>query len=95
MENSKSVILQCVRNRLRGVPTLSFDLENFGVLDEGSLMGGGRLREVVAHGGSTVFTSQKEEHLTDFQFLYGRCNLSLTLDTDAREERRVGVAGTF
>ena len=95
MENSKSVILQCVRNRLRGVPTLRFDLENFGVLGEGSLMGGGRLREVVAHGGSTVFTSQKEEHLTDFQFLYCRCNLSLTLDTDARVERRGGVAGTF
>ena len=56
MENSKSVILQCVRSRLRSVSTLSFDLENFGVLDEGSLMGGGRLREVVAHGGSTVFT---------------------------------------
>ena len=62
MENSKSVILQCVRNRLRGVPTLSFDLENFGVLDEGSLMEGARLREMVAHGGSTVFTSPKEEH---------------------------------
>ena len=58
-------------------------------------MGGGRLREVVVHVGWTVFTSQKEEHLTDFQFLYGRCNLSLTLDTDAREERRGGVAGTF
>ena len=66
MENSKSVILQCVRSRLRSVSTLSFDLENFGVLDEGSLMGGGRLREVVAHGGSTVFTSQKEEHFDRF-----------------------------
>ena len=66
MENSKSVILQCGRNRLRGVPTLSFDLENFGVLDKGSLMGGGRLREVVGHGGSTVFTSQKEEHFDRF-----------------------------
>ena len=67
MQNSKSVILQCVRSRLRSVSThLSFDLENFGVLDEGSLMGGGRLREVVAHGGSTVFTSQKEEHFDRF-----------------------------
>ena len=54
-------------------------------------MGGSRLREVVAHGGSTVFTSQKK----DFQFLYGRCKTSLTPDTDAREERRGGLAVTF
>ena len=32
----------------------NFDWENFGVLDWRSLMGGGRLRGVVAHGGSTV-----------------------------------------
>ena len=32
-----------------------FDWEHFGVLDWRSVMGGGRLREVVAHGGSTVF----------------------------------------
>ena len=31
-----------------------FDLEDFGVLDWRSLMGGGRLRKVVAHGSSTV-----------------------------------------
>ena len=31
-----------------------FDWEIFSVLDRRSLMGGGRLREVVAHGGSTV-----------------------------------------
>ena len=37
------------------VSTVSFDWENFGVLDWRSVMGGGRLREVVAHGGSTVF----------------------------------------
>ena len=29
-------------------------------------MGGSRLREVVAHGGSTVFTSQKGEHFDRF-----------------------------
>ena len=29
--------------------------ENVGVLDKLSLVGGGRLREVVAHGGSTVY----------------------------------------
>ena len=33
-----------------------FDWENFGVLDWQSLIGGGRLREVVAHGGSTVLS---------------------------------------
>ena len=32
-----------------------FDWENFCVLDWRSLMGGGRLREVVAHGDPTVF----------------------------------------
>ena len=32
--------------------------------------------------------------LTDFQFLYGRCKTSLTMDTDAREEGRGGLAGT-
>ena len=32
----------------------AFDWEKFGVLDRWSLMGGGRLREGVAHGGSTV-----------------------------------------
>ena len=31
-----------------------FDWESFGVLDEWSLMAGGRLQEVFAHGGSTV-----------------------------------------
>ena len=30
-----------------------FDWESFGVLDSPSIMGGGHLREVVAHGGST------------------------------------------
>ena len=37
------------------VPTEDLDWENFGVLDWWLLMGGGRLQEVVAHGGSTVF----------------------------------------
>ena len=37
------------RFQLEGV-----DWESFGVLDSQSLMGGGRLREVVAHGGATV-----------------------------------------
>ena len=32
-----------------------FNWENFGVLDWRSFMGGGRLQEVVAHGGLTVF----------------------------------------
>ena len=31
-----------------------FDWKRFGVLDSQSLTGGGRLREVVAHGGLTV-----------------------------------------
>ena len=31
-----------------------FDWEKFGVLDRWSLMGGGRLQEVVAHGDLTV-----------------------------------------
>ena len=33
---------------------LGFCWENFGVFDGRSLMGGGRIRKVVAHGGSTV-----------------------------------------
>ena len=47
-------------------------------------MRGGRLREMVAHGRSTVCTSQKEKYfqLTDFQFFYDRCKTSPTLDTD-------------
>ena len=41
--------------RLREVPAVEwFDLRSFGVLDWRLLMGGGRLREMVAHGGSTV-----------------------------------------
>ena len=38
--------------RLLEVPTVRL-WENFGVLDRWSLMGGGRLREAVARGGST------------------------------------------
>ena len=34
-----------------------FDWERFGVLDRQSLIGGSRLREVVAHGGLTVCTN--------------------------------------
>ena len=33
---------------------LGFNWENFALYDGRSLMGGGRMREVVAHGGSTV-----------------------------------------
>ena len=41
--------------RLREVPAVEwFDLRNFGVSGRRLLMGGGRLREMVAHGGSTV-----------------------------------------
>ena len=36
-----------------------FEGEKSGVLDRWSLMGGGRLREVVAHVDSTVFTFRK------------------------------------
>ena len=39
--------------RLLEVPTVSCDWECFGVLDWLSLTAGGRLREVVAHGGWT------------------------------------------
>ena len=38
----------------RGSNCKGFDWENLGVLDWRSLVGGGRLREVVARGGSTV-----------------------------------------
>ena len=41
-----------------------FDWESFGVLDWGSLMGGGRLREVVVHGGSTVFKAPKVRYIS-------------------------------
>ena len=34
-----------------------FDWENFGVLDWWSLMGGGRLPEVITHGGLTLYPS--------------------------------------
>ena len=37
------------------VQLLGFDWENLGVLDWRLPIGGGRLREVVAHRGSTVF----------------------------------------
>ena len=40
--------------RLKEVSTIGSDWEKFGVLDRWSLMGGGRLREVVAPGGSTI-----------------------------------------
>ena len=41
--------------RLREVPAIEwFDLRNFGVSGKRLLMWGGRLREMVAHGGSTV-----------------------------------------
>ena len=41
--------------RLREVPAVEwFDLTNFGVSGRRLFMGGGRLREMVAHGGSTV-----------------------------------------
>ena len=60
MENSNTVILKNGRGRLRGgvclreLPTLRVRVRTFwyfGYL----LMGGSRLREVVAHGGWTVF----------------------------------------
>ena len=38
----------------RGSSCEAFDWESFGGLDWRSLMGGGRLREMIAHGGSTV-----------------------------------------
>ena len=40
---------------------LCFDWEKFGVLDWRSLMGGGHLQEVVAHGGSTVVHFKNNE----------------------------------
>ena len=51
------------RGRLREVVAYKrfqiqwFDWETFGILENWSLRRGGRLREVVATGGSTVFTS--------------------------------------
>ena len=61
MENSKPVVLKSGRPRLQEVVVYErfqmqgFSWKNVGVLDKLSLMGGGRLREVVAHGGSTVY----------------------------------------
>ena len=37
-------------------------LEQFGVFDKWSLMGGGRFREVVAHGGWTIFFVREKSH---------------------------------
>ena len=60
MENSKIAILECCRDRLREVVVygkfqlLGLDWENFSVLDKWSLIGGSRLREVMAHGGLIV-----------------------------------------
>ena len=54
-------VAYCRCGRLLEVPTVRlFDWESFGGLDRRSLMGGGRLREVVAPGGSTVFTFSKK-----------------------------------
>ena len=55
MKNNNAVTSKSGRGHLREVPIIGFRLgKKFGVLDRMSLMGGGRLREVVAHGGSTV-----------------------------------------
>ena len=43
------------KNGCEGDQPYGFNWENFGVLDKLSFMGGGRLREVVAHGGSAVY----------------------------------------
>ena len=42
------------RGRLQQVPNTVIDLETFGILENWSLRRSGRLREVVATGGSTV-----------------------------------------
>ena len=61
MENHQPSGPKSGRGRLQEVDVYErfqlqgFDWEHFGVLDCRSVMGGGRLREVVAHGGSTVF----------------------------------------
>ena len=61
----------------------------------------GRLWEVVAyerwsHMEVPLYLHHKRRNiLTDFPFLYGRCKTSLTLNTDAREEGRGGLAVTF
>ena len=54
VENSKTVMLKtdCVRSRK--VPTKRLWRGNFSVLDKWSLMGAGRLRNVVTHTGWTV-----------------------------------------
>jgi len=43
-----------------------FDLETFGILENWSLRRGGRLRENVATGGSTVFSLRKVQSRTIF-----------------------------
>ena len=60
MENSKTVSPKSGRGRLQEVvvyerfPYKVVTEDIFGVLGRLSLMGGGRLREVIARGGSTV-----------------------------------------
>ena len=44
-----------------------FDWEKFGVLDRWSLMGGGRLQEVVAHGDLTVHEWINKQHKKNFK----------------------------
>ena len=57
--------------RLLEAPTVKLDWERFGVLDTWSLMGGGRLREEVTHGGSNVIITQinqQKQHHFLFNF---------------------------
>ena len=60
MENHQPSGPKSGRGRLQEVVVykrfqlLGFDWEKFGFFDGRSLMGGGRIRKVVAHGGSTV-----------------------------------------
>ena len=54
VENSKTVMLKTDCVRLRKVPTKRLWRGNFSVLDKWSLMGAGRLRNVVTHTGWTV-----------------------------------------
>jgi len=58
---SKTVKLKCVCGSLQEAVIYKrfqlqgYDWENSGVLDKQSVMGGGCLQEVIAHGGSTLF----------------------------------------
>ena len=71
---------------LQGVPNIVISLGNFGMLENRSLRRGCRLREVVATGGSTLFTKPegREKH----------CTLMSGRNTKKRERKRRRGSGT-